>query len=87
MYCGLVIILNGESETLFIMKSVECCRFDSTDRDGKLICVVFLNLNIIGSGFFFQTQKAEMTIIVGKTFRLVLPILRRAERGAEKNPE
>ena len=38
-------------------------------------------------GDFFQTQKAEMTMIVGKTFRLVLPILRRVERGAEKNPE
>jgi len=40
---------------------------------------------IIGVGGGVQTQKAEMTMIVGKTFRQVLPILRRVERGAEKN--
>jgi len=41
----------------------------------------------MGGFSFLKTPKAEITVIVGGTFKLALLILRRGESLAEKNPE
>jgi len=61
--------------------------FLKTDYSTVKMNCLLQKIYVMAVGDFFQTQKAEMTMIVGKTSRLVLPILRRVERGAEKNGE